>query len=581
MARKSRKQTETSRKETMQIQAAGQQGVPTQARLPTAAYCRLSMEDGGHGREGTLEMQMALVKDFIERHEDLELAGAFVDNGFTGTSFERPAFLQMIEAVRKGGIRCIVVKDLSRFGRNYLEAGYYIETVFPFLGVRLLSVTDNFDSSRREDVEGLSVPIKNLVNDLYAKDISKKIWTANQRLKREGKSCGNCAPYGYVRDKATGRYEIDWQTAHFVQLMYHWALAGCTCGGIARRLDILGAPTPRTRLHQLGYAHEPENAAWQEASIRVILSNRAYIGDSVTNKTNQAYFMGQGKSRLPEDMWVITEGTHMPLIAGDDYEAVQRIAEKKRDVYRKRKAERAPLKDEDLLKGMVFCAECGKRMGYDRIPHKRTVVNKVSYYLCKGLGTHSTCRGQSIPAELLKKQVMDRVLEYIRVFCGKEAAARQMAVKGAYHPVRDARRKLMELKKQESGIGEKKQRLYMDFASGVISADEYQYANEKYSGQQKEAEDALAEARKELEELEQGWESIMDCAERWRPYAGRESGAFDAELVHEMVEKVTVSADGRMEIVFRFSDMAEKFLRDAGEQPAGAPSGEGEKGERN
>ena len=182
MARKSRKQAEM---ETVRIKGMGPRGTGIRHKTPTAAYCRLSMEDGGHGREDTLETQMTLVKDFIAKHEELELAEAYVDNGFTGTNFERPAFRDMIEAVRQGKIRCIVVKDLSRFGRNYLEAGYYIETVFPFLEVRLLSVTDHFDSSRREDVEGLSIPIKNLVNDLYAKDPKKSGRRTSSLRRRE------------------------------------------------------------------------------------------------------------------------------------------------------------------------------------------------------------------------------------------------------------------------------------------------------------------------------------------------------------------------------------------------------------
>lgn len=354
----------------------------------------------------------------------------------------------------------MVVKDLSRFGRNYLETGYFIESVFPFLGVRLIAVTDHFDSSREEDVRGLSVPIKNLVNDLYAKDISRKIWSANQQLKRQGKSCGNCAPYGYIRNKETGRNEIDWNVAHFVQMMYQWALLGCSFSEIGKRLDLLGAPTPRTRAHQLGFSHEPKNVVWQNESVRWILTNRAYIGDTITNKTNQAYFAGEKKKILPESEWIITEGTHEPLIAADDYEAVQELIRKKSELIRKRKAEAIPADEKDLLKRLVYCADCGNSMQYDRLPHERLAVKRTAYYVCQGIGTHCSCRGHSITAEYLKKQVMDVVTGYIRNFCNREEFLKQLVTKNEYPPLKELRKTVDRLKKQEGELTEKKEKLY-------------------------------------------------------------------------------------------------------------------------
>lgn len=168
-----------------------------EAKMPAAIYGRLSVED--EETEESMETQIALVQDYINRSRELSYVDTYFDNGFTGTNFKRPAFTRLMNDVRQKKIKCIVVKDLSRFGRNYLEAGYYIETVFPFLGVRLIAVTDNFDSTRTEDMESLALPIRNMVNAMYAKDISKKIWTSLQRKKEAGYAVGNDAPYGYIQ----------------------------------------------------------------------------------------------------------------------------------------------------------------------------------------------------------------------------------------------------------------------------------------------------------------------------------------------------------------------------------------------
>lgn len=189
MARKSRKNLPQPE------QAAASVLLPEleEAKIPAAIYGRLSVED--EEKEESMETQIALVQDYINRSSELSYVDTYFDNGFTGTNFKRPAFTRLMNDVRQKKIKCIVVKDLSRFGRNYLEAGYYIETVFPFLGIRLIAVTDNFDSTRKEDMESLALPIRNMVNAMYAKDISKKIWTSLQRKKEAGYAVGNDAPY--------------------------------------------------------------------------------------------------------------------------------------------------------------------------------------------------------------------------------------------------------------------------------------------------------------------------------------------------------------------------------------------------
>ena len=176
--------------------------------LDTAAYIRLSVENGGNETDETLVVQQMLVERFIEEHPDLRLEEVYIDNGFTGTNFERPGFMRLMEDVRSGKVQCIVVKDLSRFGRDYLETGYYLETILPKLNVRFIAITDDYDSSRKEDRENISVPIKNMVNAMYAKDMSKKILAAKEAQKRNGNITLSKVAFGYVRSEDKTRQEL-------------------------------------------------------------------------------------------------------------------------------------------------------------------------------------------------------------------------------------------------------------------------------------------------------------------------------------------------------------------------------------
>lgn len=313
MARKSRKNLPQPE------QAAASVLLPEleEAKMPAAIYGRLSVED--EETEESMETQIALVQDYINRSRELSYVDTYFDNGFTGTNFKRPAFTRLMNDVRQKKIKCIVVKDLSRFGRNYLEAGYYIETVFPFLGIRLIAVTDNFDSTRKEDMESLALPIRNMVNAMYAKDISKKIWTSLQRKKEAGYAVGNDAPYGYIRNSVTKRNEIDPEAAFYVQLIFQWELMGVPIFEIARRMTLLQVPTPREWHRKMVEGKEVLTCKkWGVTTIRHILENQTYVGDTINNKSTQKLFAGQDKHDLPKEQWYVAKNTHPAIIARAD-----------------------------------------------------------------------------------------------------------------------------------------------------------------------------------------------------------------------------------------------------------------------
>lgn len=261
MARKSRK--------NMMPQAAVQEAVQQNEKelLRTAAYARLSVENGGHETEDSLHTQILQIHNYIRENPELTLTDTYADNGFTGTRFDRPEFERMMQDVRTGKIQCIVVKDLSRFGRDYIETGSYLETIFPMLHVRFIAINDDFDNIRQSDVDSLAVPIKNMVNSLYAKDISKKISLSYQMRREKGIPTSWCTPYGYQLNQQGNKFEAT-EDAKWVKLIYQWYLAGVSTNEIARRLEFLEVARPNERLNRkLHEGDDPTYNKWHPSTV--------------------------------------------------------------------------------------------------------------------------------------------------------------------------------------------------------------------------------------------------------------------------------------------------------------------------
>lgn len=252
-----------SRKNIMPQSAAPEIRISEEVNLlRTAAYARLSSENSGHETEDTLNTQILQIHNYIKEHPELTLTDTYVDNGFTGTNFDRPEFERMMQDVRTGKIQCIVVKDLSRFGRDYIETGNYLETIFPMLHIRFIAINDDFDNIRQSDVDSLAVPIKNMVNSLYAKDISKKIGLSYQMRREKGIPTSWCVPYGYRMNEQKSQYEVA-DEAKYVKLIYQWYLMGLSTNEIARRLEFLEVPRPNEHLNRrLHEGHDTTFNKW-------------------------------------------------------------------------------------------------------------------------------------------------------------------------------------------------------------------------------------------------------------------------------------------------------------------------------
>lgn len=396
MARKSRRAQNDTAVSTVVI--ANIQTKKKEKLLRTAAYGRLSVENE---TDESLQTQMSMLYQYIDEHEDLQLEDSYSDNGYSGTNFDRPEFVRLMDDVRSGKIECIVVKDLSRFGRDYLETGYYIETLFPHLNVRFISVTDEFDSIREEDRSSLAVPIKNMVNAMYAKDISKKICAAREVIKNKADSQPmGTAPFGYDHTEDKKRYVLDEEKRTDCQSDLRMVETWCIGERDRKRLDLIGAMTPgQSRNQKVGKEVKP--AEWRADTVYKILSHPGYVGDVCVGRTSKLLIRLK-MSPNHSDEWTVHQNAHEPLVTREDREQIIQTMKanstKKYSETDYHKEQREKIQDQ--FSGMIHCAECGHNMYYVRYLHDYKTLKKTGgHYLCPAERRPNGCLRWSSGAE--------------------------------------------------------------------------------------------------------------------------------------------------------------------------------------
>lgn len=292
-------------------------------------YIRTSVFNGGKKDGGTIKNQEILLRNYIAAKPDFMLTSVYIDNGESGVNFNRSNFKHLIEDVRTGKIDCIIVKDLSRFGRNYIETGEYLEHVFPFLGVRFIAINDGYDSIQPDAAELLKIHLKNLVNDVYARDISRKICPVLQMKQWRGEFLGTWAPYGYRKDeKDRHKLVVDEETAPIVRTMFYWRLEGWTYQKIVQQLNTWEIPSPSRYRYQKGIIKDKKlaEAIWKSTTVIRILANQVYLGHMIQGKKRAALWNNQAQATVSEKDWIIVPDTHMAIVDKEIFEAVQEVS---------------------------------------------------------------------------------------------------------------------------------------------------------------------------------------------------------------------------------------------------------------
>ena len=359
----------------------------------TAIYARLSVENSGKNDDGeSIDGQVNICREYIEEHPYLNLADIYVDNGWTGTNTDRPEFQRLLGDIKQGKIRALVIKDFSRFSRDYIEAGNLLESIFPALGVRFISVADRYDSFETDgSAESLLIPLKNLINSYYSKDISKKVSTAVQAKQLAGEYIPGMIPYGYVKSASQAyRFDVDSETAPIVKRIFAEKLNGRNYHEIARGLNNDNIPSPG-KLRYIRRQNAKEmyaNSVWLPATIKHILKNPVYLGDLVFGRKVKALYLGQPDTQtvLDESKWRVLHNMHPALIDRDSFDKVRADMDKSAKAYKKKTEKSKKFREKHPpIFTHIRCGDCGANLNYARY-HNKSEKNYAEAFDTDGIG---------------------------------------------------------------------------------------------------------------------------------------------------------------------------------------------------
>ena len=539
--------------------AAVVEAAPSMAlQYDTAGYVRLSNLD--KGESASLENQALLVRRYIEANPTLKMREVFNDNGLTGTNFDRPGFEALMDEIRRGKINCVVVKDLSRFGRDYIEAGNFLETIFPSLGVRFISISDNYDSfDPRCKSEGTSIALKNMINAFYAKDISVKTRSALAAKQRKGQYTGAMPPFGYlISPEDRHRLVIDEKAAAVVRNIFRWRQEGLGPCDIARRLDASGFPAPGHYFYVSGIHRNrryEKPCRWADSTVRNMLENPVYIGDMALGKMrvnpNQMY----DNRHQPRENWIITKGTHAPIIPETEFEAVQALILQAKAAHwragEKPEARRASA-PENIFSGLIFCADCGRV--FRRVQYS-TQAGKVYKYCCVVCETQAQGRVKRkyLTEAALHEAVYTAIMAQIKTCADTRRNAERAFSAG---PAATERTRVeAEIRRLRADIARydaKTMRAYDDFCEGVLSEGDYRMITGRYEAEHTANLSRVDELETALSKLRLEYVSENPSITEFERFSGIKE--LSREMLTAMIKRINVTGELKLEIQYTFAD---------------------------
>lgn len=521
-----------------------------------AVYIRLSVEDGDKEESNSVTNQRLLIDQFLKENPDIELYDYYIDDGFSGTDFERPDFTRLLEDLYAKKFNVVIVKDLSRLGRNYIEVGNYIEKVFPLFNIRFIAINDQIDSVKNPDsVNNMIVPFKNLINDEYCRDISNKIKAVLNVKMKKGEYVGAYAPYGYLKDPEDIHHLIiDEEAAKVVKLIYELTLNGLGRTAIAKKLNELGIlnPTGHRALELKMRIPVAENKrsikySWCSTTVRQILQNEMYCGDLIQKKGKLISYKIHKRVLLPKEEWIVVKDTHEPIIDRDTFDKVQKEI-LSRDTRMNTDGKIS------IFAGHIKCADCERAMS-KKVPGKYNGQARNYYhYMCSAYmrSGGTKCSKHSIKNDELEKAVLESIKVQIGLISDIKRIKGQIESDEFTNNRKDF---IVENINKSEEILLVKRRLrkeaYEDWKLGHISENEYNEYSKEYSEQIRKIEDNIDNYYKNLKNLEKA-----NVSGEWMEYFIKYKNvkSLSRELIDSLIDNIYVYEDKKIRIKFKYED---------------------------
>lgn len=547
------------------------QGVlPDAKQWKAADYARISREDGDKEESDSIGTQFDIIDDYIAHNDDITFIDRYSDDGWSGTNFDRPDFMRLMEDIKKGKINCVIVKDLSRLGRNYILVGQYLEMIFPMLNIRFISVNDRIDSIKDPaSINNALVSFKNVMNDEYCRDISNKVRSSLDRKRSKGEFIGSFASYGYMKDPDDHHHLIvDPVAAEVVKNIFDWFLQGTSIIGIAKRLNHMGIPNPSAYKRQCGlnYKHPAGqlDSAWPDSSVKRVLKNRLYVGDMVQNKNRTKSYKVQVSVAVPEENWVIVPNMHEAIIDREKFETVQQLL--------MRDTRTSPgINHVSIFAGYIRCADCLRAMGKKSVAQS---YGKYHYYVCQTF--RKAGRNLCTKHTIREKQLYDAVLATIQSQIDLAVSMDQLVNDLKSQNVRAAKssrlEKMLQLKEEEyEKVSRCRIDLYPDWKAGILSKDEYLSLKAKIGEQLEQIEIAIANIKEEISKYQSAPVSENKFISSFLRY--RNIQVLTREVIVELIEMIYVHEGGTITIQFKYQDEYQRLLDLIDEQGLASAAG--------
>ena len=561
MARKSRKVDFVNVGKTAAAAAVKEEKPIFRAGL----YARLSLESEANKERGTIENQMELIKKFVDGADDIVVEHEYMDVSKTGTNFERSGFEEMMRDIRDGRINCVIVKDLSRLGRNYVEAGNYVERVFPFFEVRFIAVTDGYDSIR--EGADLSVCMSNIFNEFYSRDLAKKIKASYRSHWKKGSNVSGNLAYGLMSDPLDKHHIIaDPDAAPVVQRMFElFVNEKMGYAQIAKILNDDGVIGPKAYKHFKKTKELPQNydAAWTGHTIARMLCNPYYAGDSRHNEHGRDGFAEKKQWREPEENWIIVEDTHEPIVPRALYLKTQ---ERLKEIYENSpkygKKNQGELACRNFYKKKIVCGDCGSTMYL--IKNSSGSTN----FVCGGHQTKKGCNRKSVCESAVNDEVLRVIRTHMNVYVDSMEMLKRMNRKTESMKKYDVLTKeIQRLHHEMEKVAAHRQQLYEDYAERLIDAGQYEVFADKDAAAEAELRKRISEITEYQKKYDRNYCADVDWEAAIEKY--RNIRHLTKKMVDAFVEKIEIFSAGKVAVHLIYDDMLEELVAYTKEREAG------------